>query len=297
MENVVIVLSAYEAERKKVVETIRGRFTHYPSVFFDMAEVSFRQLLQELGSFDLFASKRVIVVDKVELLKKDEVEKIAECLPRASQHLFLILSGSSIKGKWSGIKTHDLTQEKPWERLPRLKLWLQEEAKQAGKVLQTAAASLLVESLEDFGLLQQELIKLTCYVGERPTIELQDVKTMMAPSLQMTGWELAESVVWEGKSAHDEPPFEVGYIGQIRYHLQIGFQMAVILESGRDVSEMLSIQGLKPRTMDKYLPLVRKRGLEFFKRGLEALFTCELGCKNGVSPQLLWTRFKGELLR
>lgn len=298
MENVVLVLAAHEAERKKIVETIRGRFPAYPATVYGMGEFSFRALMQELGSFDLFAPMRVVVIEKIELLKKEEAERLAELLPKLSHHFFIILSGSSFKVKWGSVKTHDLTQEKPWERSSRLKLWLQEEAKQAGKVLPPAVVSFLVEEgVQDFGLLQQELIKLICYVGERTLIELADAKAMMAPSPLATGWELAEAIIWEGKSLIHEPPFEIAHIGQIRYHLQIGLQMAALLEQGKGPTEMTSIPGLKPRMIEKYLVPVRKRGPIFFRRGLEALFECELGCKNGICPQILWTRFKGELLR
>lgn len=285
MENKILVLSGFEMERRRVVHTL----STLPRLKYEVG-VSLNQLMEAIQSFDLLPAS-CFILDKVEGLKKEEAEQLLESIPPTS---LLILSGSSFKGSVKGMRVYDFTKEKPWERLSRLKLWLQEEAKLMGKTVTPSALTFLIEKVsQDFGQLEQELAKLSCYVGERPLIDLQDVKMISSSLQEVTGWQLAEALIWEGRIPAEEPLFDMGLIGQIRYHLQLGEQIASLLENQQPLSQI----PLNHKQLDKYLAVVKERPRSFFQRGLQLLFECELACKNSAIPQpLLWMRVKAELL-
>ena len=295
MGSLLLVLSPYEAERKKIIEKICGQVPSLKPIRCE-AGIGFPQILEKILSPDLFEPQLFFILDKCELLKKDELASLEKNLGSA----YLILSGSSLKGtlEHPALKTFDFTKEKPWDRAPRLKQWIIEEAKAKGKTFASNALSALFDRIgPDYGQLQQELTKLLCFVGEKPSIELKDVQALVFSTQAATGWQLAESLVWEEKNLLKDPPFDFSFLGQIRYHLQLGQQISSLLQRGVQPHEMIAhMPALKPKALDKYLPIIYRRDKDFFKHALNALFECELRCKSSsVSPDLLWSAFKSKL--
>lgn len=296
MENVLLILSSVAAERKKILDKWRRQKPDLPIAKYEAGKISVEGFLEELRWPDLFTPTRCLILEKIELLKKEEAQLLMEAFALLPPNVYLILSGSSFKGKCKN--SCDFTQEKPWEKPTRLKQWLQEEASLSGKTLSSQLLSFLIEEVsQDFGQLQQELFKLIVYVGERSSIDLKDAKALILPTLQATGWQIAEAIVWEKKDLANTS-FDISFIGQIRYHLQLGQQIASLMEKSLPPSEILAqIPQLKPKALEKYYPLVKHRGKSFFVQGLQALFACELKCKtSSLSPDIFWELFKSKVL-
>jgi len=301
METIFIVLSSFESERRKIISCLSAQYPSLTLAKYEAGTLSVSAFLEVMQSPDLFSPSLLLILDKVELLKKEESQLISQFLQQKKSHPFvkscLVLSGSSFKASLTSlpVKKYDLTQEKPWERLSRLKQWLQEEAKASGKTLAPQVINFLLEEVsQDFGQLQLELAKLICYVGDASLIDLKEAKAIITSQHSLNGWQVAEALIWESKIGSKEPPFEISLIGQMRYHLQLGLQIASLIELKFSSSEILmKIPSLKEKTLDKYLPVAQKKGASFFKQGLQALFECEIKCKNsGINTEILWTRFK-----
>jgi len=177
-----------------------------------------------------------------------------------------------------------------------LKQHLIVQAQAAGKTLSSEAlAYLLKETGHDMAFLEQELFKLLCYSGERAHISLQDAQTLTPAHNKATGWQVAESLIWgEGSvalPAEGDLSMLIALVGQVRYHLQLGCQIATDLSAAR-----AQFPHLKPQLFEKYQQIVKKRGPLFFQEGLLALYTLELACKSSdFAPALLWGRFTAKL--
>lgn len=289
--SLLVILAPLEEERKKIIAglllQLQRKEPELKLFCYEAGEDSVERIIGQLNTRDLFAPKSLVVVEKSELLKKEELLSFS-----LSSHL--ILSGSSLKASLEGALVLDLSQEKPWDRVRRLKEGLAAQAAKEGKRLLQEALSGLFEGVgPDLLRLEQELKKVICFVGERTQIELKDIQAVCSFDSLATGWQIAENLVWEEAPLKEPPSFDFSLLGQIRYHLQLGEQMSGLASP----DEMLkAIPSLKPKSLEKFLPVVQRRGGRFFREGLKALFQLELACKNSsLSPDLLWSRFQAQL--
>ncbi|MCB1107854.1 MAG: hypothetical protein KDK76_07150 [Chlamydiia bacterium] len=225
----------------------------------------------------LFSEKGVVICDEVE----------EEDLP-LNPDLIAIVTGKKAppffkKREKEGV-TLDLTGEKPWDRKGRLQRWLQQHAREEGKNLSIDGAAYLAEfSHADFARLYQELEKTIIYAGDEKTITLKMIQTICKLDHEQNGWQLSEAVVWGGKAHLGETDLYT-LIGQLRYQLQLGLQIA----SGKEPSKS------SPKKIDK----VRKADLQatYYVEGLKELFNLEMKMRSNISNQkLLFDHFRAKL--
>lgn len=251
-------------------------------------EDPFSSIFDALQTPSLFGGEAVVVLDGCELLKKQQVEQMGEFLKAHSFSGYLILGSSGktalskvVEGK--GV-VFDLGDEKPWDREKRLSHSLIEKAKLAGKWLSADAASLLLERIGmDASSLSQEVDKLICYVGDRPTIERADIFRISASAATSTLWEMAEAFVWEGKKEFDDDAFPQ-LLFALRSQFQMGLKMASLIEEkAQEEAWSVHFPKMWPRTLEKRKEQARQKGSLFFKKGLESLYKIEMLSRGGSS--------------
>ncbi|MES2344681.1 MAG: hypothetical protein V4494_01925 [Chlamydiota bacterium] len=291
-----MVVAPTEFERRKIVETIIEASAPDTQVRFDAIDVAIEKVIEELGTFSLFGKRPLTILDSLDKLKKPAMEQLAAYLLKSFSSSFLIVTATSLKGCqdfYEKIKKEavllDLSEEKPWDKEKRLREYLTKEAIAQEKTLDaTLTAHLLKEVGFDMAALHGELFKLIAYAGSRSRITLDDAKAICTSHHSLTGWQLAENIIWD--SALSLPPnidasFLITLIGQLRYHLQVGMQIA----DG-------SIPYLKSSQAEKFTTHTRKYGAKYFRKGLEALFELELHAKSsGIAPDLLLEIFTTKL--
>jgi len=277
---------------------------------FDASVCPMENILEQLNSYSLFGGDSIVIVDHIEKLKKSACDALAQYLTSPSPRIFLVLGGASLKGLadlyQKGKKELvilDLSEEKPWDRKTRLRQWLIQEAARSQKSLAFALIDYFLEEIgTDMQNLHQELDKLISFVGERREIDLKDAMAVCISCKTDTSWQVAENVVWgdlhgaKNDGARDLS-FLLPLIGQIRYQLQLGLQMACLIQENKSFPEIVqSIPHLKIRSLEKNAGVARTRGTKFFKEGLNFLFDLELSLKNGAhSPELMWDLFTSKL--
>jgi DNA polymerase-3 subunit delta len=294
LSRVYMVVAAVHFERKKIIEKIKEAVQPDTLTHFDATSAPMEKVVAQLNTLSLLGERPLIILEGFEKLKKGDLEILATYLQKPSPFAYLVLSGASLKGQadlYQKAKKEvivlDLSEEKPWEKEKRLREYLTQSAKESGKTLgPDLAAQLVTEVGPDLASLDQELFKLVAYVGSRSQITLDDARAICSSYHTLTGWQLAESLVWEERGAVRFPLIDTSFllslIGQIRYHLQLGIQIC---------------EGFKTGQADKFLHAARKFGPTYFKQGLQALFEMELAAKSsGIAPDLLLEIFTAKLL-
>lgn len=254
------------------------------------ADLELKDLFDALQSPSLFGGESVVVLDELDQLSKKSLEAVADFIKNPFSGYLLI--GSRTKALIATVEklgiVFDLTEEKSWDKEARIAEALIEKAKNAGKRLDSDVVPLLFERMEkESALLESELDKLICYVGERQAITRNDVLAISASSRTHTLWQVAEEVVWEGAPFPEleEAAFH-GLVPILRSQLQLGLKIATLIESQTSSSEWSAhLPKVWPKTLEKRTSQAARLGSNYFRKGIHALFEIEL-LSRGSSTQL-----------
>lgn len=301
-EQFFLIVSPAEYERQKVFDKIGAVLKPSRKVWLSGLEATLTQVRDELLSPSLWGGVTVVIFDNV-----DKVKNLVELFAHLPPETHLIIGSGSFKpvselyqkGK-KEIVALDLSDEKPWDKERRLQEWLITRVKEQKKALSHESAVFLVQTLgADLAVLDQELGKLLCYVGEKEKIELTDVKAICGTRDLTTGWQLSEKLVWDRPISLKGKASDLGFIlpliGQLRYQFQLGYEIAELLEKKTPMTDMKH-HFPTVRQLDKYIGIAKVRKPLFFSRGLQALYELEFSSKSsGVDTDILFDLFQGKV--
>lgn len=303
---VYVVICPKEQERKKILSFIAlllEKETDYKKFF------SIKEALQHLKSHTFFSDKVAALFDGAQQLVKEEMELLKNYIASPNPRGYLILATSAAKsisdlykkGKKEMVVL-DLSSEKPWEEKQRIKTWVLQIV-QANKkqITPDALEAFLGQLPPDRFVLEQELEKLFCYIGNRTSVEKADVCAICTVSFEQNTFQIAEGLVFGGLSQvpeiHDATIL-FPLIFQLRNQFEMGLKMSALLQKGVSHEE---ISKEFPRLWPKALQIAingaaQKKAL-FFKRGLISLFNLEFGLKTNLGkPSVLFAKFCAEVL-
>lgn len=267
-------------ERGKAFDLLLKHLPGLP-IRFSGANCDVKDFLDAIGSQSLFGES-VVILDEVEKLAKKEQETIASHLTNFSGYLLFGARSKTAPLSASLEKEGvilDLLEEKPWDKEKRLSEHLIERAKKAGKTLALDAVALFFERLGvDLALLESEIDKLICYVGERSVIAREDIFAISPEGRSPTFWQTAEEVIWEGGEFPliDSNAFHA-LIPALRGQLHLGLTLSVLIEEKRSPQEWgRYLPKLWPKTLEKRSSQAARLGSFYFRKGLESLFAIEL---------------------
>jgi len=296
-----LVVCPKEAERKKIlhslIQFLEKECDYQRSVFV-------KDAIAHVNAASLFSGKMAALFDGVEQLGKNEVALLSSYVARPNPEAHLILGAASSKyvadlykkGKKEMVIL-DLSSEKPWEEKERLKKWVVSVILSKKKqITPDGIEALFAIASQNRLLLQQEIDKLVCYVGERGQITREDITAICSPSIEANFFQLAQKIVWGGL---DQVPPKCDtamlfpLIGSLRYQLEMGLKIAALIQKNAS-PEIIAKEfpQLRRGALQQCLDGVKRRGLPFFKEGLRALFALEYGAKTSLgSPDILFSTF------
>lgn len=265
------------------------------------ADVEFKTISDALLTDSLFVTDKVVYLDGIENLKKKDVDLLISFLEiqKFSAHLILGAKGKTPLTKCVekiGVVI-DLAEEKPWDKEKRLVEVLTELAKQEGKWITPDAISLLISRIgSDYMALTQELSKLICFIGDRPTIERSDIFKISPVNQLETPWQMAEEIVWEDSFLFDPSIFQ-SLIFALRSQLQMGLKMTSLMQDKVPFSEWNAyFPKVWPRTLEKRKQQAVQKGSLYFQKGLKSLSRMEFLSRNGnTDPNALFDLFRASL--
>jgi DNA polymerase-3 subunit delta len=266
---------------------------------FDAEEHTIENVLHELHAFSFFGKKRLVLLHNVDKLDKASTEKLEAYFDRPNRSLYFVISATGInratrfykKAEKSGVIL-DIAEEKPWEKEQTLTEWIHEKANQHGKKIDGQAVRLLLQQLGlDQTLLDQEIEKLFCYVGERIEITSHDVTAICSRLNIENGWQLGEAIFRKdrasalriGKALLTEGVALIALLRQIRSQFQTEYQVCSILSNGgsRDVVSQ-QFPYMKGQILERHMQLAMNYGMQNFKKGIQAIDEAELQAKNSA---------------
>ncbi len=267
---------------------------------YEADKVDIDKVLQDLDSLGFFSSKRVVVIHHAENLLKAATEKLLNYYTNPNPSVYLVLTATSISAATNFYKKSELVgvlleiaEEKPWEKEKTLKDWIDQKVSSYGKQIEGGANQLLLKQIgTDQAILNQEIEKLVCYVGEKPKISVQDVGAICINMNVENIWQLGEAIFRRDPAAAlrialallDEGTPLLILLRQIRSQFQTDFQVCTILAqggTGADVSKQFAY--MKGQILDRHIQMAQSYGIPRFRKGLLLIDEAELASKSGAT--------------
>jgi DNA polymerase-3 subunit delta len=236
-------------------------------------QADLKTVCDELRTISMWGSSRLVVLDDADRFVSQNREGLEKYLQKPSKNSVLVLDVKA----WP--KTTRLAKAVPKVGLEvecgplsgnDLVRWIAETAKTAhGKSLTRDTANLIYELAGgDLGLLEQELAKLSAYVGQRTTIEIADVETLVGGWATETTWSIAAAVrrgetgealdllnqlLDAGESAHK-------ILGGLTFVFRRLAQAVALSGQGTALDRALGEAGVFPRELGESAAYLRRLG-------------------------------------
>ncbi|CUI16406.1 hypothetical protein PNK_0780 [Candidatus Protochlamydia naegleriophila] len=294
---------AVECTLKALQPSLQAR--EFALKIMDGNQLTLDVLLSDLYSNTFFADQRIFWIQHADKLKKNLIEALEKYFARISSSQYLILTAPSWMKQTNFYKAVEkegvileMAEPKPWEKEKRLVDWATKQLAAKRKVISYQVCQALVKQTGlDSLLLDQELEKLLCYIGERPEITIQDIVKICNYQPSDTVWQLGEAIFRRDAAASIHMAYSMQMDGQpllpllrqIRSQFQTQFHVCLLLAQGKTSQEVaLEFPYLKGNLLDRTMQQAQRYGLESFRQGLLAIDATEMRAKNSqVDEKLL----------
>ncbi len=292
----VLIIAKDPEERRRTLQSALNK-EEAPVVCFEAEQ--FDVFLQEIETLPFLSKSKAVVLQGVENLSSENLEKLHTYIKKPNSWISLYLTASALSAQSKFVKSCKdvvrVKEEKIWEKEKRLSSWVVEEAAAAGVAMALGPAQAFVKAV-DSQFLKQELEKLICYVGEKREITLDAIHAICTPIHHETLWQLGDAIFARSPSAclHiAKTLLEDGMalfplLAHLRTQFHTTFKILSIHNQGGKAAVSQAFPYLKGGLLDKKVAAAQNFGFSRLKKGLVFLFETELKAKNSaIDPALL----------
>lgn len=204
---------------------------------FYAGEDEMARAMDACRDFPCFAERRVVLISQIEKVKKKDGEEIGNYLQTLQPSTLLILEGKKLDGRLEWVKILkkrarllEIPEVGPSEGLA----WVRKCFSREGKTIEDGVSEKLLELIgTSLGSLQQAVIQLCLYGGDRTEISLSDLDSLFIKVSEENVFAVVESLFSEDVSVlhrsldrllqSGEPPLKI--LALIYRHLSILFSL------------------------------------------------------------------------
>ncbi|MER3474551.1 MAG: DNA polymerase III subunit delta [Armatimonadota bacterium] len=207
---VYLVHGREEGQKRAVIQHLREGIgaEEFDWAHLDAQEVSLPTILAEAMSIPVFSPYRVVMVRGVQHLKGSDTDALAEAISRLPDSTVLILythaesdeddraKSAPVPAKLlNAVEKHGLAVECKPLNTASFEWWATSRLQEAGKgITQDALERFTVLTSANTAVAESELQKLILYVGERTTIEQEDVDFVVSRTVEAQVFRLADAI-------------------------------------------------------------------------------------------------------
>lgn len=270
--------------------------------------------LNDIEAHSLFASTRLLLFtsnDKYSKKWSEAFEKKIVEIPPSTTLVLLFDTLAKSTTLYKAIEKQgiifEMGEEKPWEKDKTLSTWLMNQAARFKKQISTDVVTMLVKGCNrSFSLLANEWEKLLVYVGERPSITIEDVRAIATLIPEDNSWAIGEAILG-GNIAEAVQAFRhalaqgqsiLPLLRQIRHQFITALHLLYYKTSGQEELIHSKYPYLKGPMLSKQLTIASKYGMSDLERAIVHIDCAEFNAKDGwEDPQLIMTYLIGKLCR
>jgi DNA polymerase III subunit delta len=274
-------------------------------------KVSFATVRNDLATVPFLSPRRLVVIDNADAFVTNERKKLEKYVKEPSSTGVLVLDVKTWVGTTNLAKVLQdaaiLCKTMPTARLPE---WCQKWCSaEYGKMITPHAARLLVELVgADMGMLDQELNKLSLYVGEAAKIENADVDRLVGNSREENTWKIMD-LIGSGQTGpaltllsrlFSQGENEVKLLALVGFTLRKVVQAAFLFQMGTPLQTALDQAGINhPAGRQGAEQQMRHLGRQRLAQVYDLLIQTDLGIKgsSALPPRTLLERLVVQLSR
>lgn len=296
--NLYLIISKEPYDKKAAFEKLRSHLSKGQNVkMFEGESLHIGDALSELNSLSFFAKQNLIVIHNIDKVKKGDQQTLEDYFAKPNPQAFLLLTATSLSGATNFYKKIekagvilDVAAEKPWEKEKTVADWFQKTAWEHSKKISLPVCQMLVKQMGvDQSLLEQELHKLICYVGDRSDITVEDIKDICLVANIETIWQLGDAIFRRDsagairifRALMGEGSHFLGLLRQVRGQFQTGLQISSILTQGGTSANVTALfPYMKGTILEKNVKTAQDYGLNRYKNGLLLIDKADIDAKN-----------------
>lgn len=281
-----------EARRRIIAQTVGDADPQVCLTSFD-ATVELAAVLDELRTLPFLAPHRVVIVREAESFVSANREALEHYFDAPVTSATLILE----VGTWPGntrlakkLKSVGELIECASPEGAKLLGWIRAEVEKRGKTIAPDAAGLLAEWIgPSLTTLSTELDKVVTYLGERPTVTVQDVTAIVTASASPEAFAVtnaitngdARAALRAMAAALQTRGAEFALLGQIAWHIRRALQVAQGIAAGQN--PMTAMKAARVfYGQREFQAMLRRRSLKKLQADVRRLLQADLGMKSGT---------------
>ncbi len=221
-------------------------------------DLEWKTVADALLTSSMWSPAQVVILDSADDFVSERRANLEKYLEKPAKKSLLVLDVKSFPSNTKLAKrvaeiglTLECAQLKP----AQMNAWVTERAKTAyQKQLASGAASLLVELIGcEFGLLDQELAKLTAFAGTAPTITSESVAKLVGGWKTETTWKMVDAIrdgnfgkameLLDNLLTSGESPLKI--LGGISFSFRPIVRAIEYMRQGQPMAEALAASGVK----------------------------------------------------
>ena len=305
-----MIVASDEVEKKGAIRHLATALLGSDTAFdhalkvVDGEKITAVDLLDELQTNSLFATRRVLHLCQADKLDEKVIEQIENYFARPNPAVFLVLSATAIhrgssfykKAEKAGIVL-EIEEQKPWEKTAALAQYAEERLSRAGLSIDHQLCLHLVErtGVQKL-LLQQEIDKLICYMENRRQVTQEDVDVVCINASNESGWQLGDAIFRrDTPTAHriiqallEQEGSIIGLLRQLRGQFQVKYQVSSLLSSGGGSNEIQQrFPYMKGNILQQNIQAAQNFGQDQLRKGVLLIDETELLAKSSVVAEEL----------
>jgi DNA polymerase-3 subunit delta len=260
-------------------------------------EVPAGEIADRILSFPMMASRRAVVVKGCEAVPdatSRSLLPLIESPPETTTLIFVADKADGRKRLFAALqKAARVVDFKPMKER-ELALWVQERMEESGKRLSPEALRLFCERAgTDLGVVAGEVDKLVLLVGDRGTVEREDVERAVGVSEESGIFDLTDAVGAKDagralgvlRQLLDAGERGGGILWRLTQHIHTLMKVRMLRESRVPDQDLPGRLGLSPYIASKYVTQARNFTVSDLWRAYESLVTAEDHLKSGYQTE------------
>lgn len=276
---------------------------------FNLYETNFNQIIEEAMTMPFFSDKKVILVQNTFIFTGEKVSKdhtidahaVIEFIEKYNGDSLVIFQvfASKLDERKKMVKTlkkHAKIKKVEQMSEVEMKQWIQSYLNQNFKdIKQDALDQFLTLTGIHYQLINQELDKLLLYIGDKPTINLEDVKTIVNRSLEQNVFLLTEYIQNGQKQKavtlmrdliqlKEEP---IKLLALITSNYRLYYQSLILNQKGYSEQQIAKTVGAHPYRVKLALRHARKYTLESLLEKMNVCVETDYQLKSSYMDKVL----------